>query len=50
MQHLKNPTPLPKRIRPRMNAAREPFGLAMTCGMAAMMMRMWPAVARTIAT
>lgn len=39
-QHLKSPTPLPKRINPRINAASAPFGLAMTLGMAAIMIKM----------
>jgi hypothetical protein len=50
MQALKNPTPVPNKIRPRMKDARAPFGDAITCGIAAMRMRMCPKVATTIAT
>ena len=48
--HLKNPTPVPKRMRPRMKDAREPDWFDITEGMAAMMIRMWPSVAMTMAT
>jgi hypothetical protein len=50
MQALKNPTPVPNRIKPRIKAARAPFGDAMTWGIAAMRMRMCPKVATIIAT
>ena len=40
MLHLKNPTPLPKRTRPNINAVKEPDRFAMTEGMAAMMIKM----------
>jgi hypothetical protein len=47
---LKKPTPLPNRMSPIMNDPRAPLGWAMTCGMAAMMIKMWPTVARQMAT
>lgn len=50
MLHLKKPTPMPKKMRPITNAARAPFGLTMTWGMADMMMMTWPSVAMPIAT
>jgi hypothetical protein len=40
MQALKKPTPVPNKIKPRMKEARAPLGDAMTCGIAAMRMRM----------
>jgi hypothetical protein len=50
MQALKKPTPLPNKIKPRMKDARAPFGEAITCGIAAIRMRICPKVATTIAT